>query len=57
MVGGIGSGKRGDPEDLIVAAARRNDGTDSLDVRVGLNIYSNEIKGYLDPPILIGLSR
>ena len=34
-----------------VAAARRNDGTDSLDVRVGLNIYSNEIKAYLDPLI------
>ena len=34
-----------------MAAAGRNDGTDSLDVRVGLNIYNNEIKGYLDPLI------
>ena len=37
--------------DLESSGARGKDGTDSLDVRVGLNIYSNEIKGYLDPPI------
>ena len=37
--------------EVDLAAGGGNDGTSFLGYRVGLNIYSNEIKGYLDPPI------